>query len=82
MLELYFRFVGWGVSKIKIKLFQCVESSVFGMLHYSLYLVACVPAHPPFKGKGNKEIVGITQTTFFSFDGTWAGTQAIYLGFR
>ena len=28
--------MGWGVSKIKIKLFRCAESLVFGMLHYSL----------------------------------------------
>ena len=32
-------FVGWCVSKIKIKLFRCVESFVLGMVHYSLYFV-------------------------------------------
>ena len=38
ILELYFRFVEWGVSKIKIKLFRCAESLVFGMPHYSHYI--------------------------------------------
>ena len=38
ILELYFRFVGWSILKIKIKLFRYAGGFVFVMLYYSLYL--------------------------------------------